>query len=155
MENQGQNHIVWMDNLFTIQELLSYLRKHHVGAAGTVRTSRTKREMKETLQTSKPSHIQPSDTERSKPSQPSQPSYTSHTPNPPDDDDTAPTTATGIDHRLVALKTQYTGCLDWGEVFAIAKEDVLQFTWKDAQVVLFMTTIHDGQRTAIRLRKRP
>jgi len=60
MQNQGQNHVVWMDNLFTTQELRSYLRKHHVGAAGTVRTGRTKRETKETLQTSQ---TQPSQTQ--------------------------------------------------------------------------------------------
>jgi hypothetical protein len=123
-----------MDNFFTIQELLSYLRKHHVGAAGTVRTGRTKREKLKT-RPSEPSNL----------SNPSDPSNQSN----PSDDDT-PTTATGIDHRLVSLKTQYTGSLDWGEVFAIAKEHVLQFAWKDAQAVLFIMTIHDGQRTVMR-----
>jgi hypothetical protein len=45
MSDQGQSHVIWLDNLFTTQELLSFLRENHVGAAGTVRTGPTKREM--------------------------------------------------------------------------------------------------------------
>jgi hypothetical protein len=32
---------------------------------------------------------------------------------------------------------------------------MLQFAWKDAQVVLFITTVHDGHSTVVRPRKRP
>jgi hypothetical protein len=55
----------------------------------------------------------------------------------------------------VALKTHYSGCLGWGEFFAIAKDNVLQFAWRDAQVVLFMTTVYNGQDKVLRARKRP
>ena len=33
--------------------------------------------------------------------------------------------------------------------------EVLQMAWKDAQVVLFMSTIHDGHDVVQRLRRRP
>jgi hypothetical protein len=46
-------------------------------------------------------------------------------------------------------------CLDWGDVFAVAKDDVLQFAWKDTQVVLFMTAVHEGHSTVVRPRERP
>jgi Transposase IS4 len=59
MEDKGQNHVVWIDNLFTTLELLSYLRKNHVGAAGTVRTGRTKREIKENPRLLQPSQPPP------------------------------------------------------------------------------------------------
>jgi hypothetical protein len=53
------------------------------------------------------------------------------------------------------LKTQYSKCLDWGELFSVANENVVQFAWKDAQVVLFSSTVHDGHSTVVRPRKRP
>jgi hypothetical protein len=124
-----------MDNLFTTLELLSYLRKNHIGAAWTVRTGHTRREIKETP--------------RSQMSRPSQPSQTLDD----DNDNDTPATATGINRRLVVLKTSYTGCLDWGELFVIAKENVLQFAWRDAQLVHLYN--HPGRESAmIRPRKR-
>ena len=53
------------------------------------------------------------------------------------------------------MKTQYSKCLDWGELFSVADENVVQFAWKDAQVVLFTSTVHDGHSTVVRPRKRP
>jgi hypothetical protein len=35
----GRGHCIWMDNLFTTQQVLSELRKRGIGGAGTVRTS--------------------------------------------------------------------------------------------------------------------
>ena len=43
MRNSGQNHTVWLDNLFTTFRLLSTLRDLGIGAAGTVRTDQTAR----------------------------------------------------------------------------------------------------------------
>ncbi|KAF2188002.1 hypothetical protein K469DRAFT_770021, partial [Zopfia rhizophila CBS 207.26] len=36
MPNQGQGHVVWLDNLFTSSKLLSTLRDLGIGAAGTL-----------------------------------------------------------------------------------------------------------------------
>ena len=35
----GGSHVVWLDNLFTTQRLLSFLRDRGIGAAGTARTN--------------------------------------------------------------------------------------------------------------------
>ena len=46
MRDQGKNHCIWMDNLFTSQKLLLELRNRGIAGAGTVRnsTNLTKRE---------------------------------------------------------------------------------------------------------------
>jgi hypothetical protein len=62
----------------------------------------------------------------SEPGQPSQP------PQPSQDG----AIASGMDPRLVALKKDYTSHLAWWKMFAIVKSNVLQFAWRDAQVVL-------------------
>jgi hypothetical protein len=60
-----------------------------------------------------------------------------------------------MDPRLVALKKNYTNHLAYGDIFGLVKDNVLQFAWRDAQVVLFMTTVHDGKDTVVRARKCP
>lgn len=47
LHDKGMGHCIWMDNLFTTQQLLSELRKRGIGGAGTVRTggNKTKREI--------------------------------------------------------------------------------------------------------------
>jgi hypothetical protein len=47
MHDQGRDHTVWLDNLFTSARLLEVLRELGIGGAGTVRTTKTKREEKE------------------------------------------------------------------------------------------------------------
>jgi hypothetical protein len=47
LPENGKDHIVWLDNLFTTSRLLSHLRDQGIGAAGTVRTANTRREMME------------------------------------------------------------------------------------------------------------
>src|SRR5436190_19140286 len=43
--NRGKGHAVHLDNLFTSSKLLTTLRQHGIGAAGTVRTGQTRREV--------------------------------------------------------------------------------------------------------------
>lgn len=45
LPNQGSNHVVWMDNLFTSVRLLTTLRERGVGGAGTVRTGKSKAQL--------------------------------------------------------------------------------------------------------------
>src|ERR1700722_11254194 len=69
-----------------------------------------------------------------------------------------PTVSTsGLDTRLVDLKTRFGGLLQWGEQFAIVTPDdhVLQLAWKDVQTVLFMLTVSTPHDTIVKPRKRP
>jgi len=47
--------------------------------------------------------------------------------------------------------------LEWGRFFGVATGEgkVLQFAWRDASIVLFMSTINAPEQTVVRLRKRP
>jgi hypothetical protein len=46
MPNEGKHHCVWLDNLFTSEPLLLFLREREVGGAGTVRMGATRAEKK-------------------------------------------------------------------------------------------------------------
>ena len=61
MRNSGQNHIIWLDNLFTSARLLATLREMGIGAAGTVRTGQTAREKKTSKNQTIPQDIHPID----------------------------------------------------------------------------------------------
>jgi len=62
-----------------------------------------------------------------------------------------------MNEKLVELKTKWSNHIAWGELYGCLSSDqkVLQLAWKDAQIVLFMTTLVDAQTTISRLRKRP
>ena len=47
MHDNGRNHTVWIDNLFTSARLLAVLRELRISDTSTVRTTKTKREKKE------------------------------------------------------------------------------------------------------------
>ena len=51
----------------------------------------------------------------------------------------------------------YANQLDWGTLYGHVSKgnDVLQLAWKDQNVVLFVTTVHDGKDSVIRSRRRP
>jgi len=63
----------------------------------------------------------------------------------------------GMNEKLVELKTKWSNHIAWGELYGCLSSDkkVLQLAWKDAQIVLFMTTLVDAHTTVSRLRKRP
>lgn len=123
---KDHSHIVWLDNLFTSVRLLSQLDEEGFGAAGTVRTTKTRREELETEEGTK---AQRENQEKNR----------------------------GLDQRLTDLKIKWDAVLEWGKLYACLSEDkrVLEFAWKDQAVVLFMTTVSNGQKTVKRLRRRP
>ena len=132
MENEGRGHIVWIDNLFTSGRLLKTLRGLEIGGAGTVRTTKTQREeieeQTQTKATKKTSKKKPP-TEKNR----------------------------GLNQSIADIKIKHNTKIPWGRLYAETSEEsqVIQFAWKDSQVVLFMSTVHDGKGTILRNRKRP
>lgn len=129
-------HVVWLDNLFTSVRLLATLSDEGFGAAGTVRTSKTKAELIATT-----------------PEQSQQPQQTQLN---------SPEVNRGLDPSLAELKIEFNTQIPWGKLYGCLSADgkVLQFAWKDQQIVLFMTTItgvsEEGQIDKVkRWRKRP
>lgn len=116
ISNQNQ-HIIWLDNLFTSMRLLTQLKEEGFGAAGTVRTGKTKREILEEKTGTKAQKGQlPKEHNR------------------------------GLEPSLVDLKLDYGNQIPWGELYGTLSpnNEVLEFAWKDQNVVLFMTTVIDG-----------
>jgi len=114
-------HIVWLDNLFTSVKLLHQLREEGIGAAGTVRTTKTRREVVEEWDAK---CMEPA--LRSKKDPPEQ-----------------------IDRSLADLKLVHSSQIEWGKLYGRLSEDrsVMEFAWKDADVVLFMSTVDSGKFT--------
>ena len=123
-------HIIWLDNLFTSVRLLTQLEDDGFGAAGTVRTTRTKREKNEAKSGTK---AQQKELQKEK----------EHN--------------RGLDLRLTDLKIKHNVQLEWGKLYACLSEDkrVLEFAWKDQNVVLFMSIVSNCRDTVTRLRRRP
>ena len=121
-------HIIWLDNLFTSARLLTELKKRGFGAAGTVRTTKTERERKEEK---KGTTAQKKQLQREK--------------------------GRGLNPSLTELRSTWNAVLEWGTLYSKLSEDgeVMEFAWKDQNVVLFMTTIHTGKETVIKSRRRP
>ena len=63
----------------------------------------------------------------------------------------------GLDPSLSALKLEHNAQLEQGKLYGRLRQDgqVLEFAQKDQNVVLFMTTVDDGQTTVTRPRRRP
>lgn len=63
----------------------------------------------------------------------------------------------GVDGDLAEIKKRWGNSLVWGKLFAKTTDDgdILQFAWKDAAVVLFMSTVSDIATEVTRSRKRP
>lgn len=144
--HNDSRHIVWLDNLFTSTRLLSTLREEGFGAAGTVRTTKTKAEWiadtpaaADTAADTAPATQQQS--RRSKKAAKAKPE-----PN------------RGLKPSLTELKTDFSSQIPWGKLYGCLSADgkVLQFAWKDQNVVLFMSTVSKSPPDFIRkLRKRP
>ena len=123
---KDHSHIIWLDNLFTSARLLSQLDIEGFGAAGTVRTTSTSREELEAQQGTK---AQKKSQEANR----------------------------GLDRRLADLKTYWNTVLEWGKLYGSLSDDkkVMQFAWKDQNVVLFMSTVSNSRDKVKRLRRRP
>ncbi|EON63739.1 hypothetical protein W97_02967 [Coniosporium apollinis CBS 100218] len=132
-------HVVWLDNLFTSARLLSTLREQGFGAAGTVRTTRTKAEY---LAETAP-NIQQSQQSQQQPQQRSQQQSREKD--------------RGLDPSLLELKNNFSGQIPWGKLYGCLSKDgkVLEFARKDQNVVLFVSTVSQGDRFIKRLRERP
>ena len=52
-----------------------------------------------------------------------------------------------IDRQLTDLKLLYQNQIPWGTLYTRLSEDetVMEFAWKDANMVLFMSTVSDGK----------
>lgn len=125
--SSGLEHIVWLDNLFTSARLLTQLADKGFGGAGTVRTTTTQREKDE----------QRSGTEAQRRKLPKEQNR-------------------GLQRCLSDLKTEHNLQIPWGSLYGALSEDdrVLEFAWKDQNVVLFMTTVHTGREMVNRVRRR-
>ena len=119
-------HILWLDNLFSSSRLFSQLDHEGLGAAGTVRVTTTKSEDLEAKEGTKAQR------ERAEPRR-------------------------GLEERILELRTKWNSALDWCKLYGSISEDkkVMQFGWKDQNVVLFMTTVSNGRKTIKSLRRRP
>ena len=63
----------------------------------------------------------------------------------------------GLDQRLIDLRTKWNSALEWGQLYGSLSDDgkVMEFAWKDQNVVLFMSTVSDPRDTITRIRRRP
>ena len=63
----------------------------------------------------------------------------------------------GTNEKLAELKTKWSNHIAWGKLYGCLSSDqrVLQLAWKDAQIILFMTTVVNGRNTISRPRERP
>jgi len=189
MPNEGKHHCVWVDNLFTSEPLLLFLRERGVGGAGTVRMGGTKAE--ETWEKlgedpldlpGNPQQAAVSDggalsnpiplLNKEKDSRAADHDFSSTTLHQTRSKGQASTArnstnsalnedskefANGLHPALATLKKSYNKTLEWGRFFGVTTGEgkVLQFAWRDASVVLFMSTINASEQTVVRLRKRP
>ena len=119
-----KKHVVWLDNLFTSVKLLTRLRGLGIGAAGTVRTTKTQREEQGDLE----GNIEVATTTKGKKKK-------------------KKVLAEQINQTLVELKLTHAAQIPWGELYAEVSKDgqVIEFAWKDANIVLFMSTVDDGK----------
>jgi Transposase IS4 len=184
MPNEGRHHCVWLDNLFTSEALLLFLREREIGGAGTVRMGGTKAE--ETWQKqdedlpdlpgnpqqaavsddgalSNPTVLLvPKEKYRSAADDALPSTELPQTSTTQDSTNSALNTdkkvfANGLHPALATLKKSYNSTLEWGRFFGVttAEGKVLQFAWRDSSIVLFMSTINAPEKTVLRLRKRP
>lgn len=126
-------HIVWLDNLFTSVKLLERLRELGIGAVGTVRTTRTRREELGDKEVNFQAKNTPAGYQKQK----------------------AP--AEQMDPQLVELKLTHIAQIPWGNLYGSLSKNstVLELAWKDSNIVLFMSTVHDGRSYVSSMRKRP
>ena len=115
---QPNKHTVWLDNLFISVKLLRRLRQLGIGGAGTVRTTKTKREELDGKKGQREGQ------------------ENSQTTSPIEQ----------IDRTLADLKLLHQSQIEWGTLYGRLSKDgtVMEFAWKDANMVLFMSTISNG-----------
>lgn len=162
---QDSKHVVWIDNLFTSSRLLSALRDRGFAAAGTVRTTQSRVDTAAdtavdtapdtaSFNTALEQTQQTQQSFRSHQTQSSQSTRQSRSQKLPNE------VNRGLDPALAELKI-YSNQIPWGKLYSCVSADgkVIQFAWKDQQLVYFMSTItgcSGGQIDMVRrVRKRP
>ena len=121
----NNEHVVWLNNLFTSTRLLVVLRELEFEVAETVRVIKTKRDEYEEK------HGTATQKQQKKKNR-------------------------ELNTRLNDLKLKYEAQLEWEQLYEAISEDkkVIQFAWKDQQIVLFMSTVHIDQQHVEKLRRR-
>lgn len=114
--------------MFTSARLLLQLEENGFGGAGTVRTTNTQREKDEAKSGTK-AQKQAAQKGQNR----------------------------GPDLFLQDIRNEFNKQIPWGQLYSSLSKDgqVLEFAWKDQNVVLFMTTVHSGKETKERRRRRP
>ena len=118
-------YVVWLNNLFTSTRLLSILRDLEFEVANIVRVIKTKRnELKE-------KHDIEAQKQQKKKNR-------------------------NLDTSLSDLKLKYEVQFEWNQLYEIISIDkkITQFAWKDQQMMLFISTIHDDQQKVERFRRK-
>ena len=118
-------HVLWLNNLFTSARLLFIFRDFEFEVADIVRVIKTKKDEYEEKHDTK---TQKQQKEKNK----------------------------ELDTFLSDLKLKYEIQLEWKQLYEVISVDkrVAQFAWKDQQVMLFMSTVHDDQQQIEKLRRR-
>ena len=122
-------HVVWLDNLFCSVKLFKRLHGLGIGAAGTVQTTKIKREEDGEQET----NIVKEQKGRKKCKK--------------------KVPAEGFSPLLTNLKLVHTAQILWGTLYAKLSKDrtVIEFAQADTQIILFMSTVHDGKQTFLTL----
>ena len=117
-------HIVWLDNLFSSIKLFKWLRSLGIGAAGTVRTIHTKQEEmgNKAIDINKDKNTKGQIKGKEK------------------------VPAKYFLVLLMDLKLSHDKQILWGMLYGeLSKSyEVMEFAWKDAMVVLFLSIIYTG-----------
>ncbi len=127
----GIGQVVWIDNLFTSARLLIKLRLLGISAAGTVQTTKTKQEEVEEATQIKTRY----QTLKCIP----EPNHR-------------------LNQSIADIKFRYNTKIPWGTLYAEiahAEPSVIQFAWKDSNVILFMSTVYNSKDTIKRIQTRP
>ena len=181
---QENKHILWFDNLFPTIPLLETLCELGIGAAGTVRTTCAKREeqwdteagavvsklgedfgtirvhTQDSLQHETPASVVEAYNSESKStgfSESKSLPLSAQRQHIKRETIGACHSHEKFSERLTDIKTTHTNRVLWGTQYweLSAKKLVIQLAWKDAQIVLFASTVALPHEQVIRLRKRP
>lgn len=120
-------HIVWLNNFFTSTRFLSKLIEIEFEDANTIRTTKIRREMFEVMMSEKVQKTQSKKEKNRK-----------------------------LQNCLAELKTKHDAQLNWDTLYENLSDDdqMLEFAWKNQQVMLFMSIVSTDKKTMTRMRRK-
>ena len=123
-----EKHIVQLDNLFTSIKLLTQLQELGIKGTGTVQITKTEHEQKGKGEGNIRVDISKGGGRKK-----------------------VKVPAKQINRKLAELKLTHAAQIQQGTLYRTTSEDhqVIEFTWKDANIVLFISTIDDGKILAL------